>query len=163
MPSKKLRVGDVRHAPVNDHAGVQHLERVLHAAFAAEQAAQRLQIQHVAFVRAQDQPDVGHHQKRRQAEKRPRALRHRGVREDQRRQIRAQRSQNRSDRRANQPPQARLPQPQLEEDDSQGEQQAARRARIPCDTLNGRKWKPAAAHTAMKTMRIASMSQNVPT
>ncbi len=66
------------------------LTECLHAAFAAEHAAEGLQIEHVAFIRAENQADVSHHQKCGQAEERAGALRHGGVRQNQRSEISAQ-------------------------------------------------------------------------
>src|SRR5580704_14172706 len=66
---QKLCLGDIRHAPIYNHAGIEHLERVLQAALTTKQSAERLQVQHVTLVRAQDQPYVGHHQECCQTEK----------------------------------------------------------------------------------------------
>jgi len=44
VPSEELRVGDVGHSAVDNHAGIQHFERMLQAALTAEQATKRLQI-----------------------------------------------------------------------------------------------------------------------
>ena len=52
--------GDIGDAAVDDHRGVQNLERLLGSLLAAEDAAQRGQVQHVALLGADDEPDVGH-------------------------------------------------------------------------------------------------------
>ena len=84
--------------------------------------AQRLQVEHVALIRAQHEPDIRHHEEHRQAEERSRALRHRGMRKDKRREVRAQNSEDRAHRRADQPAQAGLSQAHLEEYDRQTEE-----------------------------------------
>src|SRR4029077_1687386 len=79
---EKERVGDVGHAAVNDHAGIEHLYGVLHAALAAENSTKGLQVEHVALIGAEDQADIRHDDKDRQTEERPCAFRHRGVCKD---------------------------------------------------------------------------------
>ncbi len=54
--------GDIGDAAVDDHAGVQNLERFLRALLAAEDAAQGRQVEHVALLGAHHQPHVGHPQ-----------------------------------------------------------------------------------------------------
>ena len=49
---QKMRLADVRHAPVDNHAGVENLWLPAIAALAAKQPAERLQVEHVALVRA---------------------------------------------------------------------------------------------------------------
>jgi len=124
---EKERVGDVGHAPVNNHASIQHFERVLQAALGAEQSAERLKIQHVAFVRAEDQAHVGHHQKNGQAEEGARAFGHGCVREHERGEIGSENSEDRSRGRPDQPPQARAAQAHLEQNHREREEQARER------------------------------------
>src|SRR5712692_2986588 len=57
-PVEKVRIADVGDAPVNDDAGVEHFKRLPRVALIAEQSPERLQVQHVALVRSDDQPDV---------------------------------------------------------------------------------------------------------
>ena len=52
--------GDVGDAAVDDDAGVEDLVALLALLFAAEDAAQRRQVQQVALVGADHQADVGH-------------------------------------------------------------------------------------------------------
>ena len=55
-------LGDVGDAAVDDDAGVENLVALLALLLAAEDAAQRRQVQQVALVGADDQSDVGHEQ-----------------------------------------------------------------------------------------------------
>ena len=130
---EKLRLGDVRHAAIDDDARVEHLHGMPIAAFAAEKAAERLQVEHVAFVRTEHQADIGHHQKHREAEERPRALRHRRVRKDERHQVRAQNSEDRTDRRADQPAQAGPLQARLKKNDGDSKDETRDRSRVVAD------------------------------
>src|ERR1700679_102181 len=59
---QELCVRNIGYAAVNNHAGVEHLERMLQAPLAAKKSSERLQIEHVALIRAQNQPGVCHHQ-----------------------------------------------------------------------------------------------------
>ena len=49
---EKMRLADVGDAAVDDHAGIEDLGHAPRAALAAKQAAERLQVEHVALVRA---------------------------------------------------------------------------------------------------------------
>ena len=69
----------------DNHAGIEHLEHALGAALASKQPTQRLQVEHVAFVRSQNQPDISHHQENCQTHERSFAFRQRSMRKDQRR------------------------------------------------------------------------------
>ena len=113
---------------------------MLQVAFAAEHSAERLQVEHVAFIRAEDQADIGHHQKHGKAEERARAFRHGGVREDQRGQVGAQHAQDRAGGGADQAAQAGVAQAQLEENDGDGRKENRPERPIHLETLNGRKW-----------------------
>ena len=86
----ELGFGNVRHTAVNDHAGIEKLAGVARAAFAAEDAAEGLQVEHVAFIGAEYEADVSHHEKRGERAERARALGHGGVRENQRGEIGAE-------------------------------------------------------------------------
>jgi len=57
-----MGLADVGDAAVDDHAGIEHLGHAPCAAFAAEQASQGLQVEHVTLACADHQADVGHHQ-----------------------------------------------------------------------------------------------------
>ena len=121
---EEVRFADVRDAPVDDHAGIEHLGHAPGAALAAEQASQGLQIQHVALVRADDQADIGHHQEQPDVQERPRALRNGGARQNQAHQIRAQDAEDRAHRRADQPPHAGALQANLKQEDRNRKRQA---------------------------------------
>src|SRR5580698_3083278 len=94
------------------------------AALAAEEAAEGLQVQHVALIRAEDQAGVSHHQKCGKAEKRPGALRHDGVGQNQRSEIGAEQTQDRASRRTDQAAQAGVAQTQFKQNDAQAKKQS---------------------------------------
>ena len=118
-------VGD---APVDDHAGIQDLERFLGGLLAAKNAAQRRQVEHVALFGAYDQADVRHPQQQPDLHERndvggipalrPRPAQH------QRHEEGAHNPQHRSESRPDQPFQADLFQPHLEEDDAPAEHES---------------------------------------
>ena len=107
---------DVGDAAVDDDAGVENLEGVLGRLLAAEQPAQRRQVQHVALGRAHHQAAVGHPGQQRHFEERNGVVViGNGVVQHQRNQVSAQNSQHAAERRADQPLQADLPDAEFEQ------------------------------------------------
>ena len=80
-------LGDIHDAAVDDHAGVQDLERVLGDLFPAEQSAQRRQVEHIALGRADDQAAIRHPGEQRQLKEPDRGRIRHGALEHQRDQV----------------------------------------------------------------------------
>src|SRR5271155_2536851 len=102
-----------------------------HIPLAAKKSAQRLQIQHVALIRANNQTDISHHQKHSQTKIRPLASGHTRIHQNQRSKVSPQNPQNRSSSSPNQSPQTSPPQPHLEKNHSHSKQQPANRSQKP--------------------------------
>ena len=83
VPSRNCASAMSADAAVNDHAAIEHLEGMFQTALAAEKAAERLQVEHIAFIRAENQAGISHHQKSSQAEERPGTFRHGSVRQNE--------------------------------------------------------------------------------
>ena len=114
----EMSLADIGNAAVDDHAGIEHLGHAPRAAFAAEQAPERLQVEHVPFAGAHHQADVGHHQQQRHVQERARAVRNRRARQHQPHQVGAEDPEDRSDRRPDQAAQAGPLQPHLKQENS---------------------------------------------
>src|SRR5438552_1096354 len=123
---EKSGLGDIGNAAINDDAGIQYLVDLLALLFAAEDAAQRGEVQQVAFVGADDEPHVGHEQHDQQLQEALGAAGGDGVANDQRKKIGAEDAEDATDDRADQPLQADQPQPHLKGDDGQADERAGR-------------------------------------
>ena len=121
---EEMSLANIGDAAVDDHAGVQHFGHSPGAAFAAEQAAQRLQVQHVSLIGPDHQADVGHHQEQPDVQKGPRTLRDRRPRQDQPHQVRAENAENRADRGPDQAAHAGALQANLKQEDGNGKREA---------------------------------------
>ncbi len=113
---EEVHLADVGDSPVDDDAGIEDLGLAAAAMLAAKQAAERLKIQHIALVRADNQTDIGHNQKKRDVQKGARAFRDGGALQYQAHQVCADDAKNRTDRRADQAPQARSLEPNLKQE-----------------------------------------------
>jgi len=117
---------DIGDAAVDDDAGVENLESVFRNLLAAEEAAQRRQVQHVAFGPADDQAAIGRQRKNRQLEERKRLIPGERLSEHAGDQVRDHNSQHAADRRADQALQTHLLDADLENDDQRRHQRANR-------------------------------------
>src|SRR5439155_15961556 len=110
---EKSGFGDIGNAAINDDAGVEDFVNLLALLFAAEDAAQRGEVQQVAFVGADDESHVGHQQHDQQLQKALGAAGGDGIANDQRKKIGAEDAEDAADDRADQPLQADQPQAHL--------------------------------------------------
>ena len=108
-------LGDVGDATVDDDAGVQDFVAALGLLLAAEDAAERGQVQQLAFTGADDQADVGHQQHDKQLQEALGRTRLNAVFDDQAEKISADDAEDAADDGADQPLQADLPQADLEQ------------------------------------------------
>ncbi len=120
-------LGDVGDAAVDDDAGIENLVALLALLLAAEDAAQRRQVQQVALVRAHDQADVGHQQHDQDLQEALGVSRSKAVANHQSEQVGAEDAEDAADGSANQPLQTDQPQPPFEQYDGQADDHANQR------------------------------------
>ena len=120
---QEARLGDVRDPAVDDDAGVEDLVALLGLLLAAEDAAQRSQVQQVAFTGAHHQTDVGHQQHQKELQKTLGRPGLQAVADDQAKEIRADDAEDAADHCSDQPLQAHLAQANLEQHHRHAEQQ----------------------------------------
>src|SRR5882724_5833704 len=109
-------VGDVGDAAVDDDAGVEDLVHLLALLLAAEDAAERGQVEQVTFVSADDQADVGHQHHDQQLEKTLGAAGDQAVLNDVAEEEGAQDSEDAADNGADEPLEAHHPQAAFKQD-----------------------------------------------
>src|SRR5208283_3235665 len=112
--------GDVA---VNNDTGIQYLVTLLARLFAAEDAAERRQIEQVAFVGADHQADVGHDQHDHDLQETLGGAGRNAVANHEREQIRADDAEHAADGGSDQAPQAHGAQPPLKHDYGKADQQ----------------------------------------
>ena len=116
-------LGDVGDAAVDDDAGIEDLVALLGLLLAAEDSAQRRQVEQVALAGAHDQAHIGHQQHQEELQE---ALGWPGlqaVADDQAEQVSADDAEDAADDGADQPLQAHLAQTNLEQHHRQTEEQ----------------------------------------
>src|SRR5262249_13025428 len=113
---EEARLRDIGDAAVDDDRRIENLERLFRSLLAAEDPAERGEIQHVALLGADDESDVGHQEQQQDLQKRL----GRGLGEHERKDIRANYAEHRPERCADQALQADLFQADFEKDDGQG-------------------------------------------
>src|SRR5208337_350594 len=116
-------LGDVSDAAVNNDAGIQYLVTLLARLFAAEDAAERRQIEQVAFVRAHGQSHVGHDHHDHDLQETLGGAGRDAVANDERKQISANDAEHAADGGSNQAPQAHGAQSPLEHNDGDADHQ----------------------------------------
>ena len=116
---QKACLGDVRDPPVDNHAGIEHLERLFWRFLAPKNAAQRSQVEHISLLSANHQTDVRHPEKQSDLNKR----RNIGLTEHQTHQESSENTQYRSESSPYKPLQAHSLQPNLKQNNKNSENQ----------------------------------------
>jgi hypothetical protein len=118
---EKAGLGDIGDAPIDDHAGIEDLERLLRSVLHAEDAAEGRQIEHVALGCAHHQPDIAHEQQHAHLHKRLGV----GFGEHERYEERSEDAQHRAECGADQAREADALQPDFKKDDRAANEEAA--------------------------------------
>jgi hypothetical protein len=111
---QESRLRNIGDSAIDDHAGIQDFVAFLELFLTTEDAAKCGQIQEVALVRADDQPDIRHQQHDHDLEEAAQRSIDQAVMNDQCEQVSANDAEDASDRRPDQPLQADPQQPPLE-------------------------------------------------
>ena len=110
---------------VDDHTGVENLQRLLRSFFASEQTAERRQIEQVAFTGSHSQTYIGHQQQQKNLKEARGCVRRQSAPQNQRHQKRSEDSKHGPGGRANEALETYLLQTNLKHDDGDAGGQSA--------------------------------------
>ncbi len=131
---EKVGLTDVGDAAVNDHAGVEQLDDGAGGVLGIKQPAHGVEIERVAFGRADQRANVPQQEQQCHAEKRPRAFRDGSAQQDQVHQKGAEGPEQRANRRAQEPTQTCAAQTHLGENHQDSEDKPGSRCSNPRQT-----------------------------